>query len=706
MELLALTFGELWGQWLGPILLLVFGFGLVIFVHELGHFLTAKWVGIKVERFAIGFGPRLFGLRRGETDYCVKLLPLGGYVKMLGQEDFNPHDGEDAGDPRSFNNKPIWARLTVVSAGVVMNVIFAAILFVAVCLVGIQFIAPVVGNVAPDFPAATAKIAWDGPPAVQSATEDAEPAAVDESVGLQPGDEILSINGSPIRRFNHLMVEAVLAHEGESFDIRIQRQAPDGSVRTGAARIGVRRNNQQRFQFGIAPPSDTVLEEIEKHTGQSPFQAGDRLISIDGQAVSHHWDIAGIIASLDGRPVTATVDRKDPQTSLSAPTDVSVPLVPTMAGDVAFGSDGSYLGRLSTSKENDGELVVESPDGSTRNAELSELRAELLDVLGMLPRLKVDMVQVGSPADSAGVLPGDVILSYADHPTPTLGQLHQINAELVGEETQIAVLRKGEAMAPFAITPGKIGDAVLIGIRPIIDAENPVLASVRPGSLAEKVGLEPGDVIEKINGQSVSSWNDIVAARVAAETSSLSLQYRRGATTGTAVFEDLSGDPIAPGDYAFRISMGNMGFRQLKSPTLRIRNPLKAIAWGARETGDFIVMTYGTLRGLAMRTLSPKELRGPVGIVEIGIAVGRKSVTRLVYFLAMISVSLAVINFLPLPIVDGGLAVLLLIEKARGRPLSLKVMNAIQMAGLGVIGLVFIAVTWQDVWRLISERWW
>jgi regulator of sigma E protease len=92
--------------------------------------------------------------------------------------------------------------------------------------------------------------------------------------------------------------------------------------------------------------------------------------------------------------------------------------------------------------------------------------------------------------------------------------------------------------------------------------------------------------------------------------------------------------------------------------------------------------------------------------VEIGIAVGRKSVTRLVYFLAMISVSLAVINFLPLPIVDGGLAVLLLIEKARGRPLSLKVMNAIQMAGLGVIGLVFIAVTWQDVWRLISERWW
>ena len=88
---------------------------MVIFVHELGHFLVAKAVGIKVERFALGFGPRLFGYRGKETDYSVMLLPLGGYLKMLGQEDFDPlQDGQS--DPRAFNNKSVGARFAVISA--------------------------------------------------------------------------------------------------------------------------------------------------------------------------------------------------------------------------------------------------------------------------------------------------------------------------------------------------------------------------------------------------------------------------------------------------------------------------------------------------------------------------------------------------------------------------------------------------------------
>ena len=83
--LIAFSIVELWQIWIWPFVLFFSGLGLVIFIHELGHFLVAKAVGIKVERFALGFGPRLFGKRTGETDYCVNLLPLGGYVKMLGQ---------------------------------------------------------------------------------------------------------------------------------------------------------------------------------------------------------------------------------------------------------------------------------------------------------------------------------------------------------------------------------------------------------------------------------------------------------------------------------------------------------------------------------------------------------------------------------------------------------------------------------------------
>src|SRR5438874_2067402 len=128
---------------LPSLLLLIFGFGFVIFFHELGHFLAAKWVGIKVEQFAVGFGQALISWRKGfgfgigssarrfeelsargealgvgETEYRLNWIPLGGYVKMLGQDDLNPNAQQN--DPRAYNRKSIGARMLVVSAGVIM----------------------------------------------------------------------------------------------------------------------------------------------------------------------------------------------------------------------------------------------------------------------------------------------------------------------------------------------------------------------------------------------------------------------------------------------------------------------------------------------------------------------------------------------------------------------------------------------------------
>ena len=143
-----------------PILLFVIGLGLVVFVHELGHFLVAKAVGIKVERFAFGFGRRLCGIQRGETDYCINLIPLGGYVKMLGQEDVK--QVEETNDPRSFNSKSVGARFAVIAAGVVMNILLAAVLFILVAMVGKRYLAPVVGSVAPGFPASEVVVDWQG----------------------------------------------------------------------------------------------------------------------------------------------------------------------------------------------------------------------------------------------------------------------------------------------------------------------------------------------------------------------------------------------------------------------------------------------------------------------------------------------------------------------------------------------------------------
>src|SRR5215212_356426 len=143
------------------IALLVFGFGFVIFFHELGHFLAAKWVGIRVEQFAVGFGQALMSWRRGfgfvlgssgkkyeelvaageaegvgETEYRLNWIPLGGYVKMLGQDDLHPNAEQD--DPRAYNRKSIGARMFVVSAGVIMNIVLAAFGFMVVFLMGFR----------------------------------------------------------------------------------------------------------------------------------------------------------------------------------------------------------------------------------------------------------------------------------------------------------------------------------------------------------------------------------------------------------------------------------------------------------------------------------------------------------------------------------------------------------------------------------------
>src|SRR5271156_2063957 len=110
------------------ILQVAVGLGFVIFIHELGHFFLAKWNGVKVEKFSIGFGPTLFGFRRGETEYVLAALPLGGFVKMLGE---GPDEQESKStDPRAYPNKSVSARMAIISAGVIMNLFLAGACFV------------------------------------------------------------------------------------------------------------------------------------------------------------------------------------------------------------------------------------------------------------------------------------------------------------------------------------------------------------------------------------------------------------------------------------------------------------------------------------------------------------------------------------------------------------------------------------------------
>lgn len=153
----------------------IFVFGLLIFIHEFGHFIVAKAVGIKVHEFSLGFGPRLIGVSRGETRYNLRLLPLGGFVRMAGMDPEEKEEDEE----RGFNKKPIWQRVLVIVAGPLMNFLLAAVLLALILY-------------AQGYPVPTTTVSRLVP---------GQPA---EKAGLQPGDRILAIDGRPVGDWDQL----------------------------------------------------------------------------------------------------------------------------------------------------------------------------------------------------------------------------------------------------------------------------------------------------------------------------------------------------------------------------------------------------------------------------------------------------------------------------------------------------------------------
>jgi regulator of sigma E protease len=186
---------------LTTILAFIFVLGVLIFVHELGHFMTAKAVDIEVPRFSIGLGPVLWGFRRGETEYVISWLPLGGYVKMAGMEEMEHIEGgpepehEEGGTPRSrsrnFESKPLWARALVISAGVIMNVLFAWFLYSVIAMAwGVYTVPPaVVGQV----------------------VEELVPEEAGALRDIPTGARVTTVNGRPVSDFSDVQQAMAMA---------------------------------------------------------------------------------------------------------------------------------------------------------------------------------------------------------------------------------------------------------------------------------------------------------------------------------------------------------------------------------------------------------------------------------------------------------------------------------------------------------------
>jgi regulator of sigma E protease len=200
------------------ILKVALAFCLLIVIHELGHFLVAKYLGIGVERFSIGFGPKLASFRRRETEYMLSVIPLGGYVKLIGDD---PR-GADGDHPRAFLNKPISHRIAVVAAGPLANFALAVVILASVHWVGVPTPQiselPEVGEVVANSPA--------------------------QQAGLQPGDRILMVNGAPVSKWEDLV------------------QTIHRNVNTPLQLTGQR--GTQTFDVTVTPKAGKIIKDLEE----------------------------------------------------------------------------------------------------------------------------------------------------------------------------------------------------------------------------------------------------------------------------------------------------------------------------------------------------------------------------------------------------------------------------------------------------------
>ncbi len=223
------------------ILMVVIAFSILVIIHELGHFTLAKLNGVKVEEFAIGMGPKLFGISGKETLYSFRAIPIGGYVRMLGEE-------EESSDERSFSNKSPAQRLSIVAAGPIMNFILAIVLFAAVSSLS-GYLIPVVSKVIPQSPAMEA--------------------------GIQSGDKILEVNDSKISTWDDFISQVAMT-KGAPLKIIIQRNeekkiivlTPVKDKETNTYMVGVastvveKPSIVQSIQYGIQKTGSTIKQTV------------------------------------------------------------------------------------------------------------------------------------------------------------------------------------------------------------------------------------------------------------------------------------------------------------------------------------------------------------------------------------------------------------------------------------------------------------
>ena len=692
------------------IVVVLLGFGAVVMIHEFGHFIVAKLGGIKVEAFSIGFPPTFLAIQKtdkglrfrilprtivvedeenkdlpddekkepvtiddaliqhtikidnckpNDTEYRIGMIPFGGFVKMLGQEDAGTV--EETKDPKSFANKSASIKIAVVAAGVTFNAISAIFIFMAVYMIGIDVAPAVIGDVFPNSPAAVA--------------------------GIRPGDRVIDIEGETFLDFNSIAAAAALTDDGNSVNMTVEHT--DGTIEDIEVVSAVGAMSGMPIKgFGVmqantlnVPEADKLSEDYLEMIKTNGFNPGDRIVSAAGNEISHAWELDQEIYKALTPSISLGVKRINETQLVKIDRKLAIP-----------SGTGNFVDEL-----------------------------DLTNIYSMVPRLLINGVVYNKEPEtwkekvlafwsnkilrhkqSTGTQlePGDIITSVGEQPFPTYTEVREITTEYKDKEMPITVVRTDEAgvestiettVIPHAVPSRADEERVTIGISLELDIDNPIVAKTMDSQGGmNALNIPRGAKITAVNSEEVSTFWEAIAAIRACTGKEAAVSYTTNSDSGIAKFI------VSEADLNARTIPAEIIPVETLKELSKTSSPVLAIKMGVKKVKMFIGQSLTTLRGLFTGAISPKALSGPLGIVSASYSIAQDSFIRYVYFMGIISSILAVMNLLPLPIVDGGVIVLILIEKIKGSPVSVKVQEIIAYGGLIFIGLLF-------AWLLIND---
>lgn len=645
------------------------GIGFIIFVHELGHFLVAKACGVKCEKFYLGFdvyGLYLAKFKWGETEYGIGAVPLGGYVKMLGQDDnvakaeeeaertkVRNADGTVTLDPRSYTAKSIPQRMAIISAGVIMNLIFAVIFASIAFTQGVEYEPCVIGALA------GGGTAW--------------------KAGIEPGDRIVQFgkSGNPSQhlRYNTDLMESVYLHDPTK-DLDLLVQKPNGEQYWVAARPKLVFAGKTIFKDEYVPrlgviaarsleltePANLKDEDLTEWTRwHKEIRSGDRIVAANGKSLKNQIELALLEAELADQPLKLTIER-------------------------TLDQDKKKLATPET-------YEVDAPPAKRRELGVS-FRAGAISTV-----LKKGI------GETAGIREGDILAKVNGEVITDATTLPLLFAKLGEKETKLTLLRgeKAKEEVEITLTPAKLkqpiapypsSEIAIDGIGICLPLEC-VVSTVGSEIAQQKIDIVAGDLVTAFQTETVDDkgkpelgkWNELRDQKVdgtliteiansGPTLKALHLRLQRGDKTHEvrmvpSVSETFAADREIPVDQLREI-------RQTSSPT-------EALALGLRETKEsgFKVLTF--LKKLATGGVSPTKLGGPLSIFYVANQQASLGFSRFLLFLTLISANLAIVNFLPIPVLDGGHMMFLTAEWIRGKPVDEK-----WLIRLSVMGLIFV----------------